>query len=62
MNMAWAEMYLLLSTLFRRFEMELWGTDKGGLWRWEADFFLLKMKGGRGEGVDEEEREVESCD
>ena len=47
MNLAWAEMYLLLSTVFRRFDMELWETDARSV-QVEADFFLPRMKNTEG--------------
>lgn len=47
MNLAWAEMYLLLSTVFRRFEMEMWETDKSCV-ELKADFFLPRMKNTEG--------------
>jgi cytochrome P450 len=47
LNLAWAEIYLLLSTVFRRFEMELYETDASCV-QIEADFFLPKMKNKEG--------------
>ncbi|CZR63276.1 related to cytochrome P450 [Phialocephala subalpina] len=49
MNLAYAELYLMLSTLFRRYEMQLYetGVDSVELW---GDFFLPKAKPGT-EGV-----------
>ena len=43
MNLAWAGMYLLLSTLFRTFETEMWETDKQCV-ELRADFSLPKIK------------------
>lgn len=56
MNLAWAELYLLLSTLFRRYEMELWETDKNCV-EVEAEFFLPKMRNGEGVKVMIKKRE-----
>jgi cytochrome P450 len=56
MNLAWAEMYSLLSTLFRRFEMEMWETDRACV-EMEADFFLPKMKKSGGVNVMIKKRE-----
>lgn len=49
MNLAYAELYLMLSTLFRRYEMELYKTDVNAVKLW-GDFFLPKAKPGT-EGV-----------
>jgi hypothetical protein len=47
MNLAWAEMYLLLSSVFRRFDMELWETDVRSV-QLGADYFLPRMKNAEG--------------
>lgn len=49
MNLAYAEVHLMLSTLFRRHDMKLYKTDVNSV-RLCADFFLPKMQPGT-EGV-----------
>ncbi|KAG0651719.1 Cytochrome P450 monooxygenase [Hyphodiscus hymeniophilus] len=56
MNLAWAEMYLLLATVFRRFEMRLWETD-GRCAELETDFFLPRMSDREGVKVMIKKRE-----
>ncbi|KAH8807528.1 cytochrome P450 [Xylogone sp. PMI_703] len=45
MNLAYAELYLTLSMVFRRFDLELWETDESSV-KIEADFFLPQVKPG----------------
>lgn len=49
MNLAYAEMYLALSVMFRRFELELWNTDESSV-KMQGDYFLPLLKPGT-EGV-----------
>jgi len=44
MNLAQAELHLILSMVFRRFDMKLWETDDSVV-ELEADMFLPKWKG-----------------
>ena len=46
MNLANAELYLTLSLLFRRFDMELWDTDERAV-TMVAEFFLPRTEEGR---------------
>jgi cytochrome P450 len=48
-NLAWAEMYLMLSTMFRRYEMELYETDVDSV-KIYAEYFLPAVKPGK-EGI-----------
>jgi cytochrome P450 len=48
-NLAWAEMSLMLSTMFRRYEMELYETDVDSV-KIYAEYFLPAVKPGK-EGI-----------
>jgi cytochrome P450 len=48
-NLAWAEMYLMLSTIFRHYEMELYETDLDSV-KIYAEYFLPAVKPGK-EGI-----------